>query len=136
MRRLRVDSWIGVTRKTKLWWEAWNFQPHPSSSREGRRARDEVNNWGSLHTSKIPRIYGASRWSNTSTSGGWCSPTPQGQSSCARDTLRLHPLHLAVPLYSLSCPLINWQMWVFLWILWDAVANQLKPRRGSLRPSV
>lgn len=31
-----------VTRKTKLWLQAWNFQPQPPSSREGRGLEKEL----------------------------------------------------------------------------------------------
>ena len=38
-----------VTRKTKPWLEAWNFQPYPAFSREGRGAGNGINNWSCLH---------------------------------------------------------------------------------------
>lgn len=38
-----VSVWGLVSRKTKPWLEAYNFQLHPSSSREGRRAGDWIS---------------------------------------------------------------------------------------------
>lgn len=38
-----------VTRTTKPRLEGWNFQPHPLSSRGGRRAWNGINNWSCLH---------------------------------------------------------------------------------------
>lgn len=35
-------SRVLVTRKTKLWLQAWNFQPQPPSSREGRGLEKEL----------------------------------------------------------------------------------------------
>lgn len=51
-----------VTGKTKPWLEAWNFQPLPPFSGEGREAASEVNNPLCLHdeaSMKVPKVQGS-----------------------------------------------------------------------------
>ena len=102
------------------------LQLHPKPLRERRGAGNEVpSGWLQCEGASIKhewyRVWKASRQENTSTPGGWHSPALQGQQSWddtpgppswrlpLNSKIGTGSLHLAVRLYAVSYPLINWQ---------------------------
>lgn len=94
-----------VTRKTRTWLEAWNFQNCFPPSRKRRGAKDLVNDGSRLHVEisvKIPEVQGLGASSLVNTSTCQESDTCQlrgNRRSCARNTSRPH---LSVPLSDCS----------------------------------
>ena len=106
-----APRWELLTRKTTLWLETWNFQPHSSFSRRRRGAGNEVNNWSCLHeeVSIKSQQYGKlpSGWTHLHT-WRWCIPTPWGQ-NLLRSGLSQTSSYLFFHLYPLTYPLIKYK---------------------------
>lgn len=147
-RWLWVGSWIAsgerlVTGKTKPWLKAWNFQPYPSSSGKGRRARSGVNDWSCPHDEtsiRIPKIqvHGSELpgWWTPLHSRRVMHPSSMGAEVPAPGTLldlvlciyRLFPLS-----YSLLC---NKLVSLSKCILWAILANYLTQGGGHGNPNL
>ena len=99
-----APGWQLVPRKTKPWWEAWNFQvllylhPHPFS-RERRRGGNGVTWFAYVVFRKISILCGLGSFlvrNLIHIQGMWYTPIPCGRSSCVQDPPRPQHLYLFI----------------------------------------
>lgn len=77
-----APGWVPITRRTKPWLGAWNFQPHSHFPERGEELEMELIDQAYVRKPpKIPKVLGSERFkvSGTSTQGGWGTPTQRRQ---------------------------------------------------------